>query len=322
MKEQVIAVPIESVEPDPSQHRRHFEPEALAQLGDSIRAVGQLTPIAVVRVNRHFRIVAGERRWRAMRQAGLTEIDAVVKDLDPLQVAGLQAAENIARSDVRPTEEGRAYQRVLDEYGQDHFPADFDRLAGSEQDEWRKRATAHCAGVTGSNFQRIGCKTRLLLLPPEVQDLVDAGSLPEAHAQVLTRLVPKGLPEEQRAERFAEARRIARAAVAQSASVSEVRAKVSVYLGERAQASLFGEQEAWSPKKAQVTRHRLARAVEHLAQAVALTFDEADQDFDVAALTGNELTVAESRIAGSVQYLQALQRRIAEARIASAKEAA
>ena len=300
------ALPITEVKPDPDQHRKHFDPEALQELADSIRSLGQLSPIIVRKNCQAYIIVAGERRYRAMLGAGFRTIMAEVKDLTDTQTADLQAAENIARRDVCPTEEGRAYQRVIDAFTAEHFPPDFETLGESAQAEWRAKANAHCAKVTESNFQRIGCKTRLLLLPEEVRRLVDKGSLSEASTQMMTRLVPK--PEEtDQEERLGLISQLARTTVAQKLDVHQVRAKVGMVVGARDQCTFdlsrpVGNNEA--PNNGQAARSKAAQGEEHLALVSTITWDTGKNALlDFSGLAAHERATFAARLRGSLKHL-------------------
>jgi len=291
---EVRSLPVADVQPDPDQHRKDFDPEKLAELGESIRSLGQLSPIVVRPEGGGYRIVAGERRWRAMQAAGFTTIQAVVRDLPEGDALALQAAENLARCDVRPCEEARAYRKVLDQE-----KIDRPWLTDAE-------ATKRCASVTGSSPQRIAFKLKLLALPAEVQSLVDKGALGEGQAQCLVRLAEG---EEKRAECV----RLARKAVAQGLPVAEVRARVSAYLGEQAQGAMFAGEAQASPQ-ARVTRDTLNRAIGHLARVVDLTFDERSVDFRLPDLGPNELDTARAKLAGAAKHLGALLAEVEAAR--------
>ena len=103
------------------QPRVHFEPESLQELADSIRAQGVVQPIVVrPREGGRFELIAGERRWRATQLAGLSEIPAVIKDLDDQSAAAVSLIENIQRENLNPLEESRALQRLIDEFSMTH----------------------------------------------------------------------------------------------------------------------------------------------------------------------------------------------------------
>ncbi len=293
-------LPLSQVQADPQQHRTHFDKEALTELATSIATLGQLEPIIAIRHGEGYQIVAGERRWRACQEAGMETILAKVMPLSPLQVAMVQATENIARKDVTPCEEGAAYQRIISEYLEQHPEAD------------EKTAIAFAGSQTGSSFQRIGVKLRLLELPNEVQEAVHSGALSEGHAQTLTRLVHGNFSEADKTERLAHCKRLCREAVAQGLNFWTLRAKVSAYLGEKAQLSM--EDPATRVAAQQVVRNKLAAAVEHLEKVVDLTFDEKKQAIKVNRLTGNELAILEAKLAGAQKYVGQLLEHVRRAK--------
>ena len=106
-------IDITKLEPNHGQPRKHFDEEALAELADSIRQFGLLQPILVQSRGAHYEIIAGERRWRAAKRAGLTEIPVIIKDLSDLEIIEISLIENIQREDLNPIEEARAYKRLL-----------------------------------------------------------------------------------------------------------------------------------------------------------------------------------------------------------------
>ena len=157
-------IPVASIVPLPGQPRTHFDEDALEQLAESIRARGVIQPIIVQPRGDTYRIVAGERRWRAARKAQLLEIPAIVRELDPREVMALALIENLQREDLNPLEEARAYQRLADDEGMTQ--ADIAKLVD--------KSRSHVA-----NLQR------LLSLPREVQELVEQGRLSMGHARAL-----------------------------------------------------------------------------------------------------------------------------------------
>lgn len=157
-------IPVASIMPLPGQPRTHFAEEALEQLAESIRARGVIQPIIVQPQGDGYRIVAGERRWRAAQKAQLREIPAIVRELDQREVMALALIENLQREDLNPLEEARAYQRLADDEG----------MTQAEIAKLVDKSRSHVA-----NLQR------LLSLPQEVQDLVEQGRLSMGHARAL-----------------------------------------------------------------------------------------------------------------------------------------
>ncbi len=159
---------ISDIEPNIDQPRKRFEPEALAQLADSIAQNGLLQPILVRDLgNGFYRIIAGERRWRASKMAGLSEIPAIVMDIDEKKAAELALIENIQRQDLNAMEEAQAYKSLLDEY------------------EMTQEEVARVLGISRSALANT---IRLLDLPSKVADLLVAGTISAGHARALLAL--------------------------------------------------------------------------------------------------------------------------------------
>ena len=161
---------IAEVEPRSDQPRKQFDKEALEALADSIAAYGVLQPI-LVRQNPNcegaFEIIAGERRWRAAKMAGLTEIPAIVLDGDDLKTAQIAVIENVQREDLNVVEEAFAYQSLIDQFG-------------LTQDEVAKQV--------GKSRPAVANLLRLLDLPEEVLEQLKAGDLTAGHARALLAL--------------------------------------------------------------------------------------------------------------------------------------
>ncbi len=175
-----LNIPIQKLEPNPYQPRRHFDEEELQTLADSIAQHGVIQPLAVrVRENGYYQIVAGERRWRAARLAGLSEIPAVVIDADDQTAAELALIENLQRSDLDPVEEAQGYRRLIDEYGM---------------------TQERVAERVGKSRPAVANTLRLLALPEELLGEVSAGRLTPGHARAVLSL-PEG-------ERVGAARRM------------------------------------------------------------------------------------------------------------------
>lgn len=160
----VLLLPLSKVEPREGQPRMIFEEGALAELAESIKQHGVLQPILVVARGDHYEIVAGERRWRAAKLAGLTKIPALVQDLEDSRLQELALIENIQRENLNPIEEAQAYHELLEEYG-------------IKQEELARRLAKSRTAITNS--------LRLLKLDERVQAMVMDGSLSEGHARAL-----------------------------------------------------------------------------------------------------------------------------------------
>ena len=157
---------VDHIEANEQQPRVRFEQETLDQLAASIREVGILQPIAVMRIDDsdRYRIINGERRWRAARQAGLSEVPAVIRTVDDERLLTEALIENLQREDLTPLEEGAAYKSLLEEYGLTH-----------EQ----------VADRVGKSRSTVTNAIRLLGLPAKIQALLETGELRQGHARAL-----------------------------------------------------------------------------------------------------------------------------------------
>lgn len=158
-------LPIEQVTPNRTQPREAFDDTAIERLAESIRKNGILQPIVVRRAGKHFEIIAGERRWRAAKVAGIKEIPVTVResvsDADTLELALL---ENVQRVDLNPIEKAKGYRRLVEEF---------------------KKSQEEIAKGIGQDRATIANTLRLLELPVEIQDAVQRGSLSAGHARAL-----------------------------------------------------------------------------------------------------------------------------------------
>jgi ParB family chromosome partitioning protein len=150
------------------QPRQVFEPEALQELADSIRAQGVVQPIVVRPEGDHFELVAGERRWRAAQLAGLQKIPAVIRELDARSTAAIALIENIQREDLNPLEEAQAFMRLIEEFDLTH---------------------QQVADSVGRSRAAVSNLLRLLDLADPVKDQVNKGLLNMGHARALLALI-------------------------------------------------------------------------------------------------------------------------------------
>lgn len=158
-------VPLDAVVPNPRQPRSVFDEEALADLAASIAEVGVLQPILVrARQEGGYELIAGERRWRAARRAGLTSIPVIVREVAELTGVAQALIENLHRADLHPLEEAAAYQALIEDFGLTH-----------EQ----------VAERVGKRRSSVSNTLRLLQLPPTVQHLLADGRLTAGHAKAL-----------------------------------------------------------------------------------------------------------------------------------------
>ena len=160
-----VSLPISQVEPGLNQPRKRFDPDSLSELADSIRIHGVIQPLTVRRLSSgYYQIIAGERRWRAAKQAGLDEIPAVIIEADDRKVMELGLIENLQREGLNPAEEARGYQTLMAEYG-------------LTQEQVAQRMGKSRPAVTNA--------LRLLNLPEDLMALVEDGSLSAGHARAL-----------------------------------------------------------------------------------------------------------------------------------------
>ena len=133
-------IKISKIEPNRDQPRKNFDKEALEALSDSIRQHGVISPITVQKKGDRYIIIAGERRWRAARMAGLTELPAYVGDYSEREIAELSLIENIQREDLNPIEEAQAYRRLMTEFNlkQEEVAERVSKLLTDNRDEFNK----------------------------------------------------------------------------------------------------------------------------------------------------------------------------------------
>lgn len=159
-----MTVKITQVEPNREQPRKNFDEDALQELADSIKQFGLLQPILVQDRKTHYEIIAGERRWRAAKLAGLKEVPVIVRDYTDQEIVEISLIENIQREDLNPIEEAQAYKRLLTEFN-------------LKQDEVAERVSKSRTAVTNS--------MRLLKLCDEVQQMIIDDMLSTGHARAL-----------------------------------------------------------------------------------------------------------------------------------------
>ena len=159
-----IMMKINDVEPNRDQPRKHFEEDALLELADSIKQFGILQPLIVQKRNDYYEIIAGERRWRAARQAGLEDIPAMVLEAEKNEVMELALIENLQRQDLNPIEEAEGYERLMKQFG-------------LTQEQVAKRVVKSRSAVANA--------LRLLALPTEVRTMVSEGEISGGHARAV-----------------------------------------------------------------------------------------------------------------------------------------
>ena len=169
----VSTLPMTLVEPNREQPRKRFSPETMQELTRSIEMHGVVTPITVRKTeNGYYQIIAGERRWRAARSAGLTEIPALVIEADDKTVMELALIENLQREDLNPIEEAQGYHSLMEEYG-------------LTQEQVAERV--------GRSRPAVANALRLLSLPDEAQELLADGTLSAGHARAVLAIKDEAL---------------------------------------------------------------------------------------------------------------------------------
>ncbi len=162
---------INEVEPNKKQPRKSFNEEALHELSESIKQHGIVQPLVVAKKEDYYEIIAGERRWRAAKLAGLKEVPVVIKDYTPQEIMEVALIENIQREDLNPVEEARAYQNLIKEYN-------------LKQEELAVRVSKSRSAITNS--------LRLLKLDDKVLDMLVEETISSGHARALLSLEDAG----------------------------------------------------------------------------------------------------------------------------------
>jgi ParB family chromosome partitioning protein len=162
---ELVHLPVETIHPNPRQPRRRFDAEATSALADSIKAQGIVQPVLVrTRAAGGFELIAGERRWRAAQQAGAPTIPALVRETDDRDTLLLGLVENVAREQLSPIEEARAYAVLIDEFN---------------------LTLGEIAERVGHSKPAVSNRIRLLELPEDVLGMVERGELTEGHARAV-----------------------------------------------------------------------------------------------------------------------------------------
>lgn len=161
---------ISEIEPNESQPRKKFDEDSLQELADSIKQYGVIQPLILQKKDKYYEIIAGERRWRAARLAGLKEVPAIVKDYSPREAVEIALIENIQREDLNPIEEAQTYHRLIQEFQ-------------LKQDEVADRVSKSRVAVTNS--------MRLLKLDERVQQMLIDDMLSSGHARTLLAIESK-----------------------------------------------------------------------------------------------------------------------------------
>ena len=159
-----LTLPIDKIEPNPDQPRNQFDEDTLQELADSIKQYGMLQPILVTPKDDFYEIIAGERRWRAAKQAGLNEVPVMIRKYNENEIVEIALIENIQRDNLNPIEEAMAFKRLLEEFN-------------LKQDEVAERVSKSRTAVTNS--------MRLLKLDERVQQMIIDDMISTGHARAL-----------------------------------------------------------------------------------------------------------------------------------------
>ncbi|MCQ2512128.1 MAG: ParB/RepB/Spo0J family partition protein [Lachnospiraceae bacterium] len=160
----VVVLKTSMLEPNKDQPRKTFDDERIAELAESIKQYGIIQPIIVSKKDDYYQIIAGERRWRAAKKAGLKEVPVVIKEYTDKEIAEISLIENIQREDLNPIEEAQSYKQLIEDYN-------------LTQEELAQRVSKSRTVITNA--------MRLLKLHPEVQQMLIAGELSAGHARAL-----------------------------------------------------------------------------------------------------------------------------------------
>ncbi len=162
---ELARVAVDQIHPNPKQPRKRFDGEAVSGLAESIRAQGLIQPVVLrPRLEGGYELIAGERRWRAAREAGIAELPAVIRDADDRDTLLLGLVENVAREDLSPIEEARAYALLFDEFG---------------------LTLGEVAERVGRSKPAVSNRVRLLELPEDVLAMIGRNELTEGHARAV-----------------------------------------------------------------------------------------------------------------------------------------
>lgn len=205
---------LSQIEPDKNQPRKHFEEDAMEQLAASIKAHGLIQPIIVTPIEgERYRIIAGERRWRACRMAGLEEVPVLVREYSPQEISEISLIENLQREDLNPIEEALGYRNLMEVYGM---------------------TQEKIADTVSKSRSAVANTLRLLALPEQILDFIKTAELSAGHARALlsiedadtqlalaNRIITEGLSVRQAEELVKKAKKEPKASVATDPAVAQ-----------------------------------------------------------------------------------------------------
>ncbi|WP_416199043.1 MAG: Chromosome partitioning protein, ParB family [Sporanaerobacter sp.] len=163
-KDNILSIDISQIKPNKNQPRKEFDEKSLKELSDSIKTYGVIQPIIVRKIGKNYEIIAGERRWRASKIAGLEEVPCLVKDVEEFESIKMALIENIQREDLNPIEEAKAFRELMDNYN----------LTQEEVSQ-----------IVGKSRSYIANSIRLLNLDKKTLDYIEEGSLSSGHGRAL-----------------------------------------------------------------------------------------------------------------------------------------
>lgn len=172
MAEEVIQIEVSALQPNPLQPRGSITPESLVDLVDSIKEHGILEPLVVAKTPAGFQIIAGERRWRASKLAGLTHVPALIRETSPKGMLEMALVENVQRIDLNPLDRAKGFERLMHEFG---------------------LTTSEIAVRIGKSVAYVSNSIRLLSLPDALKDGLLSGLISEGHARALAAIDDQGL---------------------------------------------------------------------------------------------------------------------------------
>lgn len=172
MAEEIIQIEINQLQPNPLQPRGAITPESLVDLVDSIREHGILEPLVIAKTPAGFQIIAGERRWRASKLAGLTHVPAVIRETSPKGMLEMALVENVQRVDLNPLDRAKGFERLMNEFG---------------------LTTSEIAVRIGKSVAYVSNSLRLLSLPDALKDGLLSGLISEGHARALAAIDDQSL---------------------------------------------------------------------------------------------------------------------------------
>lgn len=172
MAEEIVQIEVNQLQPNPLQPRGSITPESLVDLVDSIKEHGILEPLVVAKTPAGFQIIAGERRWRASKLAGLTHVPGIIRETSPRGMLEMALVENVQRVDLNPLDRAKGFERLLSEFG---------------------LATSEVSVRIGKSVSYVSNSIRLLSLPDALKDGLLSGLITEGHARALAAIDDQSL---------------------------------------------------------------------------------------------------------------------------------